>query len=148
MTDEKRILTTHVGSLARPKKLLDYIAALDNSVAIDSSAFDACLRESVADVVKRQAQAGVDIVSDGEFGKFRTWSAYIASRLSGFEERDIGAATGAGKDRDKFPEFYTQYFPTQHLPNRGVLTCTGPLTYTGRAATQTTAALAASVSTI
>src|SRR5580658_3457111 len=101
MTNENRILTTHVGSLARPKKLLDYIAALDNGVAIDSGAFNTCLMESVAEVVERQARAGVDIVSDGEFGKFRTWSAYIASRLGGFEERDIGPATGAGKDRDK-----------------------------------------------
>lgn len=69
MTNENRILTTHVGILARPKKLLDYIAALDNGVAIDSGAFDTCLMESVAEVVERQARAGVDIVSDGEFGE-------------------------------------------------------------------------------
>ncbi len=134
MTSENRILTTHVGSLARPAKLLDYIAAMANDVAVDSGAFQTCLAESVAAVVERQAQAGVDIVSDGEFGKFRTWSAYIVSRLGGFEERNIEASIGAGADRKKFPEFYAQYFPTQNLPKRGTLACVAPVTYQGQAA--------------
>jgi 5-methyltetrahydropteroyltriglutamate--homocysteine methyltransferase len=136
VTSENRILTTHVGSLARPKKLLDYIAAVGNDVAVDTGAFERCLKESVAEVVERQARAGVDIVSDGEFGKFRTWSAYIVNRLDGFEERNIEASIGAGKDRQKFPEFYAQYFHTQNLPKRGTLTCVAPITYKGQAAIQ------------
>ena len=136
MPGENRILVTHVGSLARPKRLLDYIRALTSDVAIDAAAFETCLKDSVADVVERQAQAGVDIVSDGEFGKFRTWSAYIVGRLGGFEERDIQTATGAGKDRQKFPEFYAEYFHTQNLPPRGTLTCVAPVTYKGQAAIQ------------
>jgi len=134
MASENRILTTHVGSLARPQKLLDHIAAIEAGVAVDAAAFDAFLRQSVADVVERQAKAGIDIVSDGEFGKFRTWSAYIVSRLGGFEERNVQAATGAGKDRGLFPEFYEQYFHTQKLPPRGTLTCVAPVTYRGQAA--------------
>lgn len=72
MANENRILTSHVGSLARPKKLLDYIAALDNGIAIDSGAFDTCLMESVAAVVERRARGEVDIVSNGKFGKYST----------------------------------------------------------------------------
>src|SRR5262245_38990819 len=109
MADDNRILTTHVGSLARPNRLLDYIKAIDAGVAINGAAFDACLAEAVAQVVEQQAKAGVDIVSDGEFGKFRTWSSYVISRLGGFEERNVVVATGAGKDRSRFPEFYEQY---------------------------------------
>jgi len=134
MTEEHRILTTHVGSLARPKKLLDYIGAMTSDVAVDNAAFAACLTASVAEVVTRQAEAGVDIVSDGEFGKFRGWAAYSLSRLGGFDEGDFEVSTGAGKDQQKFPEFYAQYFPTQNLTRRGTLTCVGPVTYQGQAA--------------
>jgi 5-methyltetrahydropteroyltriglutamate--homocysteine methyltransferase len=134
MANDNRILVTHVGSLARPQKLLDYIAAMGNNVAIDTGAFETYLKESVAEVVKHQARAGIDIVSDGEFGKFRTWSAYIVGRLGGFEERNVQLSTGAGKDRQRFPEFYAQYFHTQNLPARGTLTCVAPLTYKGHAA--------------
>ncbi len=130
---ENRILTTHVGSLARPQKLLDYISAIGNGVAVDAAAFGACLKESVAEVVAQQARAGVDIVSDGEFGKFRGWAAYSLSRLDGFDERDFEASTGAGADQKKFPEFYAQYFPTQNLTRRGTLTCVAPVTYKGHA---------------
>jgi len=78
-----RILTTHVGSLARPALLLDYITAIEHGVAVEGSAFEACLKGAVAEVVQQQTKAGVDIVSDGEFGKFRTWSAYVLERLGG-----------------------------------------------------------------
>jgi 5-methyltetrahydropteroyltriglutamate--homocysteine methyltransferase len=133
MASENRILTTHVGSLARPPQLLDYISAITAGVKIDEAAFGASLRDAVAGVVAQQAKSGVDIVSDGEFGKFRTWSAYIIGRLGGFEERSVQVATGAGKDRSRFPEFYEQYFHTQKLPARGTLTAVAPITYRGQA---------------
>ena len=66
--DIDRILTTHVGSLVRPPELTRYIEAIDNGVHVEQAAFDRCLADSVADAVKRQQQAGVDVVSDGEFG--------------------------------------------------------------------------------
>ena len=132
MTD--RILTTHVGSLPRPAQLLDYITAISKQVAVDEKAFERCLRDSVAEVVRQQVKSGVDIVSDGEFGKFRTWSAYVLERLGGIEERNVVQATGAGKDRQRFPEFYEQYFHTQRLPARGTPTIIAPLTYKGHAA--------------
>ena len=131
-----RIYTTHVGSLIRPPELTKYIEAIDNGVVVDQSAFDRCLAGSVAEVVRRQQQAGVDIVSDGEFGKFRSWSFYVLDRLGGIEERAVEAARGAGRDQLLFPDFYAEYFPTQKLPKRGTAVCVGPITYKGQAAVQ------------
>ena len=133
---QDRILTTHVGSLVRPPELSRYIEAIDNGVKVDQAAFDRCLADSVADVVKRQQQAGIDVVSDGEFGKFRSWSFYVLDRLGGIEERAVEAARGAGRDQLMFPDFYAEYFPTQKLPKRGTTVCVGPITYKGQAAVQ------------
>jgi 5-methyltetrahydropteroyltriglutamate--homocysteine methyltransferase len=135
-TSHHRILTTHVGSLVRPPELSRYIEAIDNGVKIDQAAFDRCLADSVAEVVKRQRQAGIDVVSDGEFGKFRSWSFYVLDRLGGIEERAVEAARGAGRDQLMFRDFYAEYFPTQKLPKRGTVVCVGPITYKGQAAVQ------------
>ena len=129
-----RILTTHVGSLVRPPKLVEYIDAMERGLFVDVQAFDTLLQQSVVEVVKRQQQAGMDIVSDGEYGKFRSWNFYVLDRLAGIEERDIIAPGGAGKDRSLFPEFYAEYFPTQKLPKRGTVFTVGPVKYTGQAA--------------
>src|SRR5689334_23799772 len=75
---DDRILTTHVGSLIRPKALLDS--------ARDESAHERALPPAVAAVVAQQAKAGIDIVNDGEFGK-SGWANYILERTSGFEAR-------------------------------------------------------------
>ena len=131
-----RILTTHVGSLVRPPELVEYITAIEKGLAVDMKAFDALLQKKVDEVVKRQQQAGIDIVSDGEFGKFRSWSFYVHDRLEGIEERDAEAPRGAGRDQKKFPEFYAEYFPTQKLPKRGTIVCVAPLRYKGQAAVQ------------
>jgi 5-methyltetrahydropteroyltriglutamate--homocysteine methyltransferase len=129
-----RIRTTHVGSLVRPARLVAYIEAMDNGLAVDGKAFDALLKESVDEVVRRQQRAGIDIVSDGEYGKFRSWSFYVLDRLEGIEEREIAAPVGGGRDRSLFPEFYAEYFPTQRLPKRGTVVTVGPIRYKGQAA--------------
>ena len=129
-----RILTTHVGSLVRPPRVMSYIEAIEGGVAVDSQAYDACLREEIATVVRQQAEAGIDIVSDGEFGKLRSWSFYVLDRLTGIEERDVDAPRGAGRDQTLFPEFYAEYFPTQKLPKRGTAVAVAPITYKGHAA--------------
>lgn len=126
-----RILTTHVGSLIRPPTLVKYLRAIEDGIRVDPKAYEACLRESIIDVIKRQKQVGIDIVSDGEFGKFRSWSFYILDRLAGFEEQEITAAQGLGRDAGMFPEFYAEYFPSQNLPRRGVPVCKSPIRYTG-----------------
>jgi 5-methyltetrahydropteroyltriglutamate--homocysteine methyltransferase len=65
----ERILTTHVGSLARPPDLFDMLAARASGQPYDAAAFDARVRQAVADVVRRQAELGIDIINDGEQGK-------------------------------------------------------------------------------
>ena len=115
-TSQERILTTHVGSLVRPPELSRYIEAIDNGVKVDQAAFNRCPVQSVAEGIRRQQQAGVDVVSDGEFGKFRSWSFYVLDRLGGIEEREVEAARGAGRDQQMFADFYAEYFPTQKLP--------------------------------
>ena len=129
-----RILTTHVGSLVRPAKLVQYIEAMEDGLVVDGKAFDALLQQSVKEVVRRQQQAGIDIVSDGEYGKFRSWSFYVMDRLEGIEQRDVAAPVGGGRDRALFPEFYAEYFPTQRLPKRGTAVSVGAIKYKGHAA--------------
>ena len=85
----ERILTTHVGSLIRPDPLLPFIRAKQNGQPYDERAYNACLNRSVEEVVKRQKTAGIDVPSDGEFGKAISWSQYALERLSGFERRPV-----------------------------------------------------------
>ena len=77
-----RIPTTHVGSLVRPPRLREFLAAQRDGQPYDEPAFETCLHDSVAEVVRKQAEIGLDIVNDGEYGKTISWS-----RLSGFEQR-------------------------------------------------------------
>src|ERR1700726_5170875 len=106
-----RILTTHVGSLIRPQGLQDFLRAKQAGKTYDTAAYDKCLTASVAEVVHKQAEVGIDVISDGEFGKSISWSQYVLERLSGFERRPIRAGAdpfARGVDREGFPEFYQE----------------------------------------
>ncbi len=81
-----RILTTHAGSLPRPKPLTDMLLAKDRGEAYDEGGFAHSVAAAVAAVVRRQLAVGVDIVDDGEMSK-PGYSTYIADRLSGFAGR-------------------------------------------------------------
>jgi 5-methyltetrahydropteroyltriglutamate--homocysteine methyltransferase len=87
-----RIQTTHVGSLIRPPALLELIRLKQQHQPYDAAAYADCLAASVAEIVRRQAEIGIDVVSDGEFGKSISWSQYALERLSGFERRPAAAA--------------------------------------------------------
>ena len=93
-----RILTTHVGSLVRPPKLIAFWRAIEDGKPYDEAAFEACLTESVAEVARRQAEIGIDIVSDGEFSKGANWAFYVHKRLSGIAVRPRHAGGGQGSD--------------------------------------------------
>lgn len=80
----ERILTTHVGSLTRPPEIIDAMRARINKEPFDRDGFADDLRKGVLEVVRRQAEVGIDIVSDGEFGK-SGFAAYINERLGGIE---------------------------------------------------------------
>ena len=132
-----RILTTHVGSLIRPPALQQFLRAKQAGEPLDQSAYESCLAQSVADVVSRQAQAGIDVISDGEFGKSFSWSQYVIERLSGFERRPIKGGANPftrGADRERFPEFYAELDAREGLSTTTNSVCVGPIAYTGQAA--------------
>jgi 5-methyltetrahydropteroyltriglutamate--homocysteine methyltransferase len=136
----KRILTTHVGSLIRPEPLLPFIRAKQTGQPYDDEAYRDCLAISVKDIVKRQAHAGIDVPSDGEFGKSISWSQYALERLSGFERRPVrGLGTIAqGADRSRFAAFYAELDaasgpPASALTAVGQAVCVAPIRYTGHA---------------
>jgi 5-methyltetrahydropteroyltriglutamate--homocysteine methyltransferase len=138
-----RILTTHVGSLIRPPELVDILRAKEYGESYDEDLYQETLRRCVADVVAEQAAAGVDIVSDGEFGKSESWSRYIRERMGGFEWRSSSATPGTrdvvppGTDKERFPEFYEEYAASQGFVGMaGDWVCVGPVHYIGHKALQ------------
>ena len=102
MPNTGRIRTTHVGSLPRPQAVVDQVYAEDNGLPIDRAEFDQVIGDAVAEVVRKQADAGVDFVSDGEMSKIG-YATYIRHRLSGFELGDVPRATPA--DLDAYPNY-------------------------------------------
>jgi 5-methyltetrahydropteroyltriglutamate--homocysteine methyltransferase len=140
----KKILTTHVGSLIRPPALKEFIAKKQGGLPYDQRAYETTLRDSVAEVVAQQVRTGIDIPSDGEFGKGISWSQYVLDRLSGFTRRpakpgEHGFARGA--DRARFAEFYKELDAAEGPPaavgaTAGIAACTGPVKYTGQAELQ------------
>src|ERR1700684_3058814 len=134
-----RILTTHVGSLIRPDALQDFLRARQGGKPYDEAPYQQCLTSSVADVVRHQAEAGIDVVSDGEFGKSISWSQYVLERLSGFERRPIKAGANPfarGADRTRFAEFYAELDARETPATVTESICVGPIAYTGQAALQ------------
>jgi len=135
-----RILTTHVGSLIRPQSLQEFLRSKQAGKPYDENAYQECLMTSVADVVRDQAQAGIDVVSDGEFGKSISWAQYALERLSGFERRPIKQdATNPfkrGADRTKFAEFYAELDSKEAVATTTEAICVGPIKYTGQAELQ------------
>jgi 5-methyltetrahydropteroyltriglutamate--homocysteine methyltransferase len=86
-------------------------------------------------VVSRQADIGVDIVSDGEFGKAISWNQYVVERLSGFELRAIPAGYRPGvpgADRTRFKEFYAELDVREPMANAKLVGCVGPVKYIGQ----------------
>jgi len=135
----ERILTTHVGSLIRPPELIAFLRARQERRPVDEAAFAACLASSVAEIVRQQAEAGVDVVSDGEFGKTISWSQYALERLSGFERRPMKAGANPfarGADRNRFAEFYAELDARDAPATQSEAACIGPIAYTGQAALQ------------
>jgi 5-methyltetrahydropteroyltriglutamate--homocysteine methyltransferase len=136
-----RVRTTHVGSLIRPAELLEFIRPKQAGQPYDEQAYAKCLRASVEAVVRRQAEAGIDVVSDGEFGKSISWSQYALERLSGFERRSARPEAhgfNRGADRAQFAEFYRELDAADGPPaavgaRAGVAVCVGPISYTGHA---------------
>ncbi|MFZ1208727.1 MAG: hypothetical protein WAN94_11390 [Pseudolabrys sp.] len=135
-----RVLATHVGSLIRPRSLQEFLRSKQAGKAYDEDAYQKCLTASVADVVREQTQAGIDVVSDGEFGKSISWAQYALERLSGFERRPIRQDTAnpfkRGADCTKFSEFYAELDVKEAVATTTEAICVGPIKYTGQAELQ------------
>jgi 5-methyltetrahydropteroyltriglutamate--homocysteine methyltransferase len=150
-----KILTTHVGSLIRPDALTPFLEKITDREPYDEQAFATELESSVGDIVRRQADIGLDLIDDGEFSKV-SWITYFYDRVSGIEERAIDLA-GSNQlppdlDREAFAEYYEGHDTVQAIEvgkrsdliehgehaggtestGKGIQwVCTGPLQYDG-----------------
>jgi 5-methyltetrahydropteroyltriglutamate--homocysteine methyltransferase len=134
-----RILTTHVGSLIRPAALREFLAAKEAGQGFDNAAYAKCLKKSVAEVVRKQADIGIDVISDGEFGKAISWAQYALFRLGGFERRPFKAGANPftrGVDRTRFAEFYAELDSRDKVETVMDSVVVTPITYTGEAELQ------------
>jgi 5-methyltetrahydropteroyltriglutamate--homocysteine methyltransferase len=131
-----RILTTHVGSLIRPRALRDFLRLKQGGKPYDGRSYQKCLTASVAEVVRQQAQVGIDVVSDGEFGKSISWAQYALERLSGFERRPIKIDAAnpfkRGADRTRFAEFYAELDAKEAVATTTEAICIGLIQYIGQ----------------
>src|SRR5215470_9866040 len=143
-----RILTTHVGSLARPDALIPLLRARDRGQPYDRETYAKLVREAVTDVIRRQVDAGIDVVADGEQGK-ESFYGYVVERFNGFERKPAapgqeGHPRAAGREYRAFPDYYAwseriaEWAGGRGGDRRfGVDVCTGPVRYKGQAAVQT-----------
>jgi 5-methyltetrahydropteroyltriglutamate--homocysteine methyltransferase len=133
-TSTDRILTTHAGSLPRPKSLIDVIIGREQGKPIDEATFEVATAKAVDDAVAKQVAAGVDIISDGEMSK-PSYTTYIRHRVEGIEPDPRAAEKGRdimiGRDLLAHPDFETQRRNFSAAPFPG---CVGPLRYKDRSA--------------
>src|SRR5581483_10841161 len=136
-----RILTTHTGSLPRPADLVALLNAKELGEPYDPPAFAARVRRAIAEVVRQQTDTGLDVIGDGEHGKFN-WMAYARARLSGLEEIDSPVRfRTATRDSIEFAAAYDD-LKIMHAARSGALVakrtmrpralvCAGPIRYVG-----------------
>ena len=137
---DDRILTTHVGSLARPRDLLEVMREKEHGRPYDVEGYAKRVTAAVDEVVREQVSAGIDVVTDGEMSKV-SFLTYVKDRLTGFD-------TGTGEklmppswqvEIDAFPGYYADYlgkYKDQVSPMT-TMVCTGPIAYDGHAQLQT-----------
>lgn len=134
-TSTDRILTTHVGSLARPTELLDTMKEKEHGRSYDPATFDKQVTAAVQDRVRQQVDNGIDIVTDGEMSKV-SFLGYVKDRLGGFEAEEGGGSLAPSwqAEFDQFPEYYSDYlgkYSSAVAPLRR-LVARGPVTYVGQ----------------
>jgi 5-methyltetrahydropteroyltriglutamate--homocysteine methyltransferase len=134
-----RILTTHVGSLARPDHVLEALFAKERGEDYDTAKFAELVQQAVADIVQQQVSLGIDVVCDGEQSK-SSFLTYIAERLAGFSpsEKDGEDLWVESREAIAFPEFYAIHRKLREglVATPVKLVCTGPVQYVGQAALQ------------
>ena len=132
---ERRILTTHVGSLVRPPELRALAqSGIDRPKEARLNAeYLQTLDRATAEVVKKQAAIGLDIISDGEYGK-SSWSNYVLDRVTGFEIRphQLRPVEWLGRDLERFGDIIAREMPSV-LNGRPTEACVAPIEYRDRA---------------
>jgi 5-methyltetrahydropteroyltriglutamate--homocysteine methyltransferase len=118
-----RILTTHTGSLPRPPDLIRTMFAREEGVPVDGPALAARIRAAVAEVVRRQVDAGIAVVNDGEVSK-PSYATYVKDRLSGFDGTSQALQY---RDLVDFPEMAKRVFGDPGRSRRKTPACTGPI---------------------
>ena len=142
----QRILTTHVGSLPRPPDLLQMIQAKERGELLDAEAYARRVASAVAEVVRKQAESGIDIVADGEMGRFG-FIPYVNERLAGLEARPNPRSEGTwaqSREHLAFPEYYNwaaQMPGAAGGAQRTQWVCTGQIAYKGQEARATTSTI-------
>jgi 5-methyltetrahydropteroyltriglutamate--homocysteine methyltransferase len=128
----ERILTTHTGSLPRPADLVRTMFAREEGVPVDGSALAARIRTAVAEVVRKQIEAGITVINDGELGK-PSYATYVKDRLNGF-----GGTSHSLQYRDlvDFPEMARRVFGDPGRSRRKTPACTAPVSLRDRTAAQ------------
>src|SRR5437016_9976703 len=119
----ERFLTTHTGSLPRPDDLIRAMFAREEGVPVDAAALGARIRSAVAEAVKKQVAAGIDIVNDGEFSK-PSYATYVKDRLSGFDGQSHPLSY---RDLVDFPEMAARVFGDPGRARRRTPACTGAI---------------------
>jgi 5-methyltetrahydropteroyltriglutamate--homocysteine methyltransferase len=139
----ERIRTTHTGSMPRPPEMFEFMRARAAGAPVDARSYEQALERHVTEIVRRQVEAGIDVVNDGECGKV-SFNNYVAERLAGFEARvpaaGLGVSTGpidtAGRDFRQFADYYQNVL--KHNPFADVIriapqVCVAPISYAGGA---------------
>ncbi|MDP7151892.1 MAG: cobalamin-independent methionine synthase II family protein [Paracoccaceae bacterium] len=122
------VLTTHVGSLPRTQAVVDFIFARENGTDYSQAAFDACMTSAVSETVSKQAEAGVDIVSDGETSKI-SYATYVKDRYTGF---DGDSPRNAPADLKMFPGFLKRLADDGGTPQYARPMCVGDVKSKGQ----------------
>ena len=127
---QRRIVTTHVGSLPRPAPLSAKLFARMTNQSYDAAAFAQELHAGVRDIVKQQSELGIDVVSDGEYSKI-SFQYYVTDRLAGIEPIKPASGPRVTRENRAFPTFYRDGSHSGTQPTR--FACTGPIRYVGQA---------------
>ncbi|MBO6790537.1 MAG: cobalamin-independent methionine synthase II family protein [Dinoroseobacter sp.] len=123
-----KILTSHVGSLPRGQDVVDYIFAREHGKDYDTGAFDVCMTAAVSETVRKQVEAGVDIVSDGETSKI-SYATYVKDRYTGF---DGDSPRNAPADLKQFPSFLKRLADDGGTPQYARPMCVGEVKSKGQ----------------
>ena len=123
-----KILISHVGSLPRTQDVVDFIFARENGESYDQAAFDNCMSSACNETVRRQVEAGIDIVSDGETSKI-SYATYVKDRYTGFSG---DSPRNAPADLKQFPSFLERLANSGGTPQYARPMCTGEVTSKGQ----------------